>query len=192
MTAAPPAVVRDAAEADVAAILAIYNDAVANTVATYDLDPVSYESRLDWFTEHRELGQAVLVAEVDGRVVGFGAWGTFRPKAGYAKTMEHSLYVDAAARGLGVGRLLMQALIDTARAAGGHVLIGALDADNRASVNLHEGFGFVEVGRLPQVGAKFGRWLDLAFYQLLLDDAPAPAHDALSRPVVRGAERPGN
>jgi len=166
--------VRDATRDDVPAILAIYNDAVLHTTATYDLEPVTLADRLAWYDGRRALGHAVLVAEDAGRVVGFGSWGTFRAKAGYDRTMEHSVYVDAAAQGRGTGRLLLRAIIDTARAAGVHALIGVLDADNAASVRLHESFGFVACGRLPQVGAKFGRWLDLAFHELLLDADPTP------------------
>ena len=167
-------VVRDATRDDVPAILAIYNEAVRTSTATYDLEPVDLSERLAWYDGRRALGHGVLVAEEAGRVLGFGSWGRFRAKAGYDRTMEHSVYVDAAARGRGVGRTLLAAVIDSARAAGVHALIGGLDAGNAASVRLHESCGFVEVGRLPQVGAKFGRWLDLAFYELLLDAEPRP------------------
>lgn len=174
--------IRPARVDDVPAILAIYNEAVANTTASWDHDPVTLKRRLERFEASRANGWAITVADEDGRVLGYGSWGPFRSQTGFAQTMEHSVYVDAAARGRGVGRLLVQAIIETARAAGVHALVGCLDATNDVSLRLHESLGFVEVGRLPQVGAKFGRWLDLAFLELLLDDAAAPGD---------GAQEPG-
>lgn len=166
--------IRRATAADVPAIWAIYNDAVATTTATWDYDPQPLAERQAWFAGHEVSGHAVLVAEVDGRVLGWGAWGPYRAKHGYRLTMEHSVYVDAAARGRGVGRLLLAGLIDTAREAGVHVLVGAVTDDNEVSIALHRAFGFAEVGRMPQVGVKFGRWLTLVLLQLTLDDGPPP------------------
>lgn len=166
--------VRPARPDDVPAILDIYNEAVATTTASWDTRPESLAARQAWYDRRVGLGQAVLVAEEDGRVIGWGSWGTFRDKAGYSRTMEHTLYVDAAARGRGVGNALLAAIIETARASGVHVLLGVLSHENETSMRLHEKFGFREVGRLPQTGAKFGRWLDLVFVQLTLDDAPLP------------------
>lgn len=167
--------VRPARAGDVPAILAIYNASVATSTASWDLAPQSLADRQSWFERRARLGQAVLVAEEDGRVLGWGSWGTFREKAGYDRTMEHTLYVAEDARGRGLGRLLLGAIVDTARAAGVHVLVGVLSHENEVSQRLHESFGFREVGRLPQAGAKFGRWLDMVILQLTLDDAPAPA-----------------
>lgn len=168
------ATLRPATEADVPAITAIYNASVAVNTASWDTEPQTEADRLAWFRDRTAAGQAVLVAELAGRVVGWGSWGTFRPKAGYRMTMEHTLYVDETARGHGVGRLLMTGIIDTATAAGMHALVGAVSSENEVSIALHERFGFVEVGRMPQAGAKFGRWLDLVWLQRLLDDRPAP------------------
>lgn len=174
MSEAPAAVLRPATEADVPAIVAIYNASVAVNTASWDTEPQTVAERLTWFRGRVEAGQAVLVADLEGRVVGWASWGTFRPKAGYRLSMEHTLYVDESARGHGVGRLLMTGIIDTAAAAGVHALVGAVSSENEVSIALHERFGFVEVGRMPQVGAKFGRWLDLVWLQKLLDDRPAP------------------
>lgn len=166
--------VRPATEGDVEAISSIYNESVANNTASWDVNPEPLSVRREWFAARQAAGNAVVVAELDGRVVGYGAWAPFRAKEGYARTMEHSLYVTPDARGHGVGRLLLQAIIDTATDAGVHVLVGALSHENDVSMALHERFGFTEVGRMPQVGAKFGRWLDLVLVQRVLDDAPAP------------------
>ena len=166
-------VIRPATRNDVPAILAIYNDAVATTTATWDHEPVTLDDRLARFDAAQANGWALLVAEQAGRVVGWGAWAPFRAKVGWSKTMEHSVYLAPDARGAGMGRLIMEALIDAARAYGVHVLIGVLDASNEASVRLHERLGFVEVARMPQAGFKFGRWLDATFVQMILDaDAP--------------------
>ena len=167
-------ILRPATLEDAEAVTAIYNQSVAVNTASWDTAPQSVAERRAAMADRLAAGQAFLVAELDGRVVGWGSWGPFRAKHGYRHTMEHTLYVDESARGHGVGRLLMQGLIDTARAAGVHVLVGALSHENDVSMALHERFGFVEVGRMPQVGAKFGRWLDLVLVQLVLDDEPTP------------------
>lgn len=165
---------RQATAADVPAICEIYNASVETNTASWDTNKHSVDERLAWFAARSRAGQAVLVADLDGQVVGWGSWGTFRDKTGYRLTAEHALYVADAARGRGVGALLMDGIICTATAAGVHVLVGAISSDNHPSIKLHERFGFSEVGRMPQVGAKFGRWLDLVLFQRLLDDRPAP------------------
>jgi len=166
--------IRPATRADVPSILAIYNAAVEATTATWDHDPVTLDDRLARYEAAQANGWALLVATDEGRVVGFGAWSPFRSKVGWSRTMEHSVYVDAAARGSGTGRALLAALVDAARAAGVHALVGVVEAGNEASIGLHESLGFREVARMPQVGFKFGRWLDAVFVQLTLDDAPTP------------------
>jgi phosphinothricin acetyltransferase len=111
----------------------------------------------------------VLVAD-DGerRILGFASYGEFRPRGGYRFTVEHSLYVDAAVRGQGIGSTLLAALIERAMDKDVHVIVGGIDADNAGSIRLHERFGFTITGRLPQVGRKFDRWLDLVFMQRIL------------------------
>lgn len=158
--------IRPAIEADLETITRIYNDAGVGTTASYDLEPVTVDERRAWWERHTASNHPVLVAEADGQVLGFAAYGTFRDKAGYDQTVEHSVYVADGARALGVGRMLMLALIDRARGDGIHVMVGVLDADNAASVAFHQKLGFVEVGRMPQVGRKFDRWLDALFMQL--------------------------
>lgn len=160
-----PPVIRPATAADLPAITAIYNEAGVGTTASYDLEPVSVDERRAWWQNKLAHDHPVLVSEVDGEVTGFAAYGTFRDKAGYAHTVEHSVYVADGHRAAGVGRMLMSALVDHAIGHGVHVMIGVLDADNEASVAFHERLGFVEVGRMPEVGFKFGRWLDAVFVQ---------------------------
>ncbi|WP_420174419.1 GNAT family N-acetyltransferase [Luteococcus sp. OSA5] len=168
--------IRAATHDDIPAITRIYNESGVSTTASYDLEPVSTENRRVWLDERLNGGTPVLVADDDGEVLGYASFGRFRDKAGYAHTVEHSVYVAPGSRALGVGRMLMLALIDRARADGVHTMVGVLDADNQTSIQFHERLGFVEAGRLRQVGRKFDRWLDAVFMQLLFDGpAPEPA-----------------
>jgi L-amino acid N-acyltransferase len=160
--------IRPAQPADLPALLAIYNDAVVHTTASWDLVPWTPVEHAEWYATKAEHRHPILVADADGEIVGYAAYGPFREKAGYAATMEHSVYVRTDRRGLGIGRALMVAIIEAARANGVHALIGGLSADNDVSLALHRSFGFVEVGRLPEVGKKFDRWLDLVMLQLIL------------------------
>lgn len=161
--------VRPAAREDVPAILDIYNQAVIHTTASYDLEPVTLESRVAWFEDKTQSGWPVWVAEAQGKVIGWATYGPFRAKAGYDLTAEHSVYVRDGIRGKGVGRQLMTVLIDDARKRGLHVLIGGVDADNAGSIAFHESLGFESGVRLREVGRKFDRWLDVLFMQLFLD-----------------------
>ncbi len=163
--------IRAAEPADLPAILAIYNDAVVNTTASWDYEPSTLEQRAQWFEQHRKLGLPVLVAvdELD-TVVGWGSLSKFRDRIGYQYTVEHSVYVAAAYRRQGIGRLIVLALIDAARQLGKRTLIGGLDASNEASLHLHESLGFEQVAYFRQVGYKFERWLDLIFVQRTLAD----------------------
>ncbi len=169
-----PLSIRPAADADLPTITAIYNDAGVGTTASYDLEPVSLDSRRSWFEQRSAAGFPIVVAELDGRIVGYAAYGPFRDKAGYAYTVEHSVYVTRDARHSGVGHALMADLVARARDRGVHAMVGVLDADNAASIAFHRRLGFAEVARLPQVGRKFGRWLDVVMVQLTL---PVPDPD---------------
>lgn len=158
--------IRDATPADLPAMLAIYNDAILTSTSSWDYEPWSPVQHADWYAHKAENGFPLLVAVEGDQLLGYATYGEFRPKIGYAATCEHSVYVHDAARGRGVGSGLMQELIDRARRSGVHSMIGAIAADNEASLALHTRLGFVEVGRLPEVGRKFDRWLDLVFVQL--------------------------
>ena len=128
-----------------------------------------------WFADRTTGGFPVLVArDADGCVIGYASYGPFRPHDGYARSVEHSIYVAPDAQGRGIGRALLDALVTRARQAGLHVMIGGLEAGNTASLALHAKAGFVETARMPQVGAKFGRWLTLVFVQKLLDVRETP------------------
>ncbi len=152
------------------AILAIYNDAILNTTASWEYEPNTLEQRTLWFEQHQLLGLPVLVAvDEQKRVVGWGALSRFRDKIGYQYTVEHSVYVTGDSRGQGIGRMIVQALIDEARRLNKHVIIGGVEASNEVSLRLHKSLGFEEVARFKQVGYKFNHWLDIIFFQYILD-----------------------
>jgi len=164
--------IRAAAEADLPAILEIYNEVIANTTAVYRETPVTLEDREQWWHARRAQGYPVLVAvEREGGadiVTGFASFGDFRAWPCYRHTVEHSVHVRAERRGLGIGPALVQALLAPAAAQGKHVMIAAVDAENAVSIALHERLGFERVAHLREVGRKFGRWLDLVFLQRIL------------------------
>jgi L-amino acid N-acyltransferase len=165
--------IRDASEADLPAILEIYNDVVATSTAIYRDEPATLEDRAGWLAGRRAEGHPVLVAVDGGEVVGLATFGGFRAWPGYRFTVEHSVYVRAGRRGHGIGAALMTPLIGRAAAMGMHVMIAGIDADNTASIRFHERLGFTEAAHLREVGFKFGRWLDLVLMQRFLDP-PSP------------------
>jgi L-amino acid N-acyltransferase YncA len=165
---APMPAIRDATEADLPRILEIANHAIAHTTADWSSAPTTLEARLAWVNERQARGFPVLVADEAGEVIGFTSFAEFRPREGYRHTVEHSVYVHLDVQGRGVGRILLTALIAHARQRGVHVMIGAIEAGNAASVALHKWAGFEEAGVLREVGWKFGRWLDLLFMQKIL------------------------
>ena len=163
-------VIRDAAEADLPGILAIYNDAVENTTAIWNETLVDLANRRAWLADRSAAGFPVLVAvNVAGEVLGYASYGPWRNFDGFRHTVEHSIYVRGDQRGQGLGPALMQALVERARLARLHVMVAAIEAQNAASIRLHERLGFVTTGQMPQVGRKFDRWLDLTFMQLILE-----------------------
>lgn len=162
-------------EEHAAAILDIMNEAIENSTALYDYARRPSDSMQRWFAAKRAGNFPVVGAiGVDGALLGFASYGSFRAWPAYKYCVEHSVYVHAAHRGRGVGRALMQALIARAEQQDYHVLVGGIDLGNRASIALHEKLGFKHAGTIHHAGFKFGRWLDLAFYELLLETPRAP------------------
>ena len=161
--------IRDAGDADLPAILDIYNDAILNSTAVWSTHAVDLASRRALLRDRREKGYPFLVADLEGVVLGFASFGDFRPWDGYHATVEHTIYVHNHHHGKGVGKALMPPLIEAARRLGKHTMIAGIDADNRPSLHFHKGFGFEEKGRLAEVGQKFDRWLDLVLLQKILD-----------------------
>ena len=146
-------------------ILEIYNEVIRNTTAVYSDREVTLEDREKWLDAKRGAGFPVLVAADSSGVVGFGTFGEFRAWPCYRLSVEHSVHVRADFRRRGAGRALVLALIDAAGAAGKHVMIAGIDAENVNSISLHESLGFEVVGHFREVGRKFDRWLDLKFMQ---------------------------
>ena len=161
--------VRPATHDDLPGILEIYNEAVWNTTATYDYEPRTLQHRTAWFDDHVKNKLPVFVAvNDDGRVAGWSALNRYHDRKGYQFTTENSVYVAADQRGRGIGRRLMNPLIEAARERGLHAILAGIDAQNEASIRLHASFGFVKVAHFKQVGFKFDRWLDVVYMELLL------------------------
>ncbi|SPE62857.1 N-acyltransferase YncA [Verrucomicrobia bacterium] len=155
-------------------ILAILNEAILNTTAIYDYRPRTPDMMAAWFDAKGKGNYPVIGALSDkGELMGFASYGTFRAWPGYKYSVEHSIYVAAPWRGQGIGSKLLQEVITSARSRNYHVLIGGIDSQNAASIRIHLRFGFKHAGTIRETGFKFGRWLDLEFYQLILE---TPAH----------------
>lgn len=161
--------IRAAKESDVPAILEINNHEILYSTVNYDYEPKTLEWQLDWFEQKIKAGFPVLVAETEGKVIGFSTYGTFRAKPGYRFTVEHSVYLSKEARGKGIGKLLMTDLIQIAKNSGYHTMIGGIDGSNEQSFRFHEKLGFREVARFKETARKFDSWLDLIFMQLMLE-----------------------
>jgi L-amino acid N-acyltransferase YncA len=158
--------IRTAVDADLDAILDIHNDAILHSTALWTDEVVERSDREEWLAARTRAGDAVFVAIEDDQVAGYSAYAPWRTKYGYRKTVEDSVYIAAAFQGRGFGRALVVALIEHARSAGHHVMLADIESGNVASIGLHESLGFVEVGRLREIGTKFDRWLDLTILQL--------------------------
>ncbi len=151
-------------ESHLRALTEIYNDVICTSTAVYAYEPVTIDDRRNWWNERIRRGFPVWVASDAGALAGFAAFGDFRGAwPGYRFTVEHTVHVRAEARGRGIGQALMRKLFASAVDMGKHVMIGAVDAENEASIRFHERLGFQQAARLPQVGFKFDRWLDLVF-----------------------------
>ena len=158
-------IVRPAGVADLPAIVAIYNDAVVNTTAIWNDRTTDLAGRKAWYEGRMAQGYPVLVAADGDAVAGYGSFGDFRAFDGYRFTVEHSVYVVEGSRRRGIASAIVEALVERAVALGKHVMVAGIASENQASVRLHLGHGFVETGRMPEVGFKFGRWLDLVLMQ---------------------------
>ncbi len=159
--------VRAAHPDDAEAIRAIRNHAIEHSTALWTTRTQTPAEAAAWLAAHLNRGSA-FVAEVDGEVAGFAVYGPWREFDGFRHTVENSVYVREGFHGLGIGSALLTALIDSARQAGHHVMIAGIEAGNTASIRLHESFGFRHAGTVPEVGTKFGRWLDLTIMRLPL------------------------
>lgn len=159
--------IRPAGAADAAAVAAIWNPVIRDTAITFNAQEKTAEDIAAMIADKAAAGHAFFVAD-EGGVVGFATYGQFRAGVGYARAMEHTIILDPEARGRGLGRALLDAVEQHARARGAHVLIGGISGENPAGIAFHARMGFEEVARVPEVGWKFGRAMDLVLMEKFL------------------------
>ena len=163
-----PIVIRSATESDLAAINDIYNHYVLHSTCTYQEEPEPPEGRTGWFRHHGEK-HPVIVAEMDGEVVGWGSLSAYHSRCAYRHTVENSVYVHHQQQRRGIGSLVLQELIVRASQLGHRAIIAGIDAEQSGSVALHKKFHFEKVGQFKGVGFKFNRWLDVIYMELILN-----------------------
>jgi L-amino acid N-acyltransferase YncA len=161
--------IRDAVEADFDGITAIYNEVLTHSTAIYNDRPAEVEDRIAWWRGRQAQSYPVLVAMDEEGVAGFATFGDFRPWPGYRFTVEGTIHIRSSARGHGIGSELLKELVARAKALGKHSMLAGVDSENAASLRFLERFGFKQVGYLPEVGYKFGRFLDLVFLQYRIE-----------------------
>lgn len=166
--------IRPAEEKDIPEILEIYNYAILHTTSVYSYKPHTMEMREKWFAEKKAANHPVFVAMSNEKVAGFVAYGPFRAWPAYKYTVEQSLHVQKDYWRQGIAKMLTTKIIEAARQNGVHSIVGGIDASNIASIKLVEQFNFKEVGHFKEVGYKFNKWLDLKFYQLVLETPENP------------------
>ncbi|MBM7633156.1 GNAT family N-acetyltransferase [Geomicrobium sediminis] len=163
--------IRKARKDDLQKILAIYNDAILQTTAVYNYQPETILEREKWYNQKLESGYPIFVCERSGEIAGFATYGAFRDWPAYQYTIEHSIYTDVNHRQKGVATNLLQAIIEYATNENYKTIIAGIDATNKGSIRLHQKFNFTHTGTMKNVGYKFERWLDLAFYQYMIDQS---------------------
>lgn len=161
-------IIREARTGDAGAIAAVLNPVIRETAVTFTTAEKTPETLAQEIAARQTEGKAYLVAEQDGEILGFATYFQFRGGPGYVRTMEHTIVLDPAAQGRGVGRALMAGLEEHARAAGVHSLWAGVSAENPAGLQFHLKVGFTRIARLPEVGHKSGRYMDLILLQKIL------------------------
>jgi L-amino acid N-acyltransferase YncA len=162
--------IRPAHEADLQAILSIYNHSIVHTTSVYTYDPFTFPMIKEWYDHKQEAGFPILVAEIDDEVVGYASYGMFRNWPAYKFTVEHSVHIDSNHRRKGIAKRLLEELIEQAKSNDLHSMVGCIDAENTSSLDFHKKLGFEEVAHIKEVGYKFDRWLDLKILQLMLNE----------------------
>jgi phosphinothricin acetyltransferase len=160
--------IRKAAMKDLAAITEIYNEAVLKTVATFDTEPKMVEEQKPWFESHGSK-RPILVAEQDSTIVGWASLSKWSDRCAYSDTAELSVYVKEEHRGRGIGKKIMQEILDQGQKVGLHTVVARIAESNEVSVRLHEAFGFEHVGTMKEVGRKFGKLLDVHIMQKIYE-----------------------
>jgi phosphinothricin acetyltransferase len=158
-------IIRLAERSDVPAMRDIFNEVLRNSNSIYREEEVSLEERFNWYDEKIAHGFPIYGAFEGDQLIGYAGYGTWRAAQGYRKTVELTIYVSAQARGHGVGSKLMETIIEDATSNNYHIMVGAIDSENQASIDFHKRFGFIESARMPEVALKNGKWLNLVFMQ---------------------------
>jgi len=159
-------------------IMDIFNDSIINTTALYEYKPRTIETVHSWYLQKLKGNHPIIgIFDEKDALLGFATYGSFRNKPAYKYTVEHSVYVRPDARGKGLGTILLRKIVKMAEEQDYHVIVGGIDAANEVSIRLHEKEGFTFCGLIKQSGYKFGKWLDLAFYQLILKTPLLPRED---------------
>jgi phosphinothricin acetyltransferase len=159
---------RAAERHDAEAIRCIYNLEVTTTDVTFDLVPRTLDEQVAWIDEHSGAHPAIVATTRDGMIAGFGSLSAFKERPAYAPTVEDSVYVHEARRGLGVGRAIVDELVRLGREHGFHSVMARIVGGHEASIALHRACGFDLVGVEREVGRKFNRWLDVVEMQRML------------------------
>lgn len=167
--------IREASEKDLKSILEIYNDAILNTTAIYAYKIQTLEEKKQWYKKKKQDGYPLLVFEENDRAVGFATFGSFREWPAYKYTIEHSVYVHKDYRNQGIATKLMKKIIKIANEREYATLVAGIDAANEVSIKMHKKIGFKYSGTVKKAGFKFGKWLDLTFYQLDLTGPKMPS-----------------
>lgn len=161
--------IRKAERGDLPKLLEIYNYEVTHGISTLDLHPKTMEEWTGWYDGHNIGNHPLLVAELAGEVAGYASLSEYRSKEAFRSTVELSVYVDLKFRGQGIAAALMEQILKMARRDETvHTVVSVITAGNKASERLHQKFGFACCGRIPEVGMKFGRYLDIENYSLLV------------------------
>jgi L-amino acid N-acyltransferase YncA len=167
--------IREASEKDLVNILGIYNDAILNTTAVYDYKAHTIDNIEKWYDKKKQDGYPLLVFEEDDNAVAFATFGPFREWPAYKYTIEHSVYVHKSHRNKGIGMKLMKEIIKIADEREYATIVAGIDSGNIISIKMHEKLGFESSGVIKKAGFKFGKWLDLAFYQMELTGPKIPS-----------------
>ncbi|MCX6290554.1 MAG: GNAT family N-acetyltransferase [Bacteroidetes bacterium] len=158
--------VRPATEADQPAICEIYNESVLNSAATFDTEPRTFETQMEWFRKHKK-NHPVLAAENNGNIIGWASLSPWSDRCAYDTTVEVSVYIHHDFRGHGVGKTLLEKVLEEGRKEKNHTVISRITEGNEASICIHEKAGFRHVGVMKEVGYKFGKFLDVTIMQLV-------------------------
>ena len=169
--------IREASKRDLVDILEIYNDAILHTTAIYDYKIHTIDDRIQWYEKKMQDGYPILVAEENNKVIGFATFGSFRAWPAFKYSIEHSVYVDEIYSNKGIGTLLLKEIIKISNEREFATIVAGIDGSNKKSIRMHEKLGFKYSGTINKAGYKFGKWLDLVFYQLELKGPKNPIED---------------